>query len=1093
MTQVVTLKSSAGSGKTFSLTLQYLTILLADILGRDGAPCLPRNILALTFTNKAAAEMRSRIIEWMKGLILGIPVDGGRQDPLAAILAASGAAVDDETTARLRAAVSGRLSSLFEDLLKRFSDFSVTTIDSFVHLTLRASAFRLRLPPDFEITTESSGYFDIVLDGTLQRILEDDEVRRQFDRFVADYVVLEGDRAGWVARPFLKETMAFLWREESKVGTAFASAPDVPSLRRSARRLEDLVASLRRTIASSPGLKLHGSFIKALDRFSCPMGTDFTVSSFFRRPMMASSTTKGSERPDEGLEGLWEKIRGAMGDHAWGLAAAKFASYLDIYDTFKGSLVKELTYRRRLVLIEELNRLLRVLAGRDSFVPEIYYGLADRYSHFLLDEFQDTNNLQWDNIAVFAGEALSRGGTLFAVGDRKQSIYRWRGANADLVDDLVRQYGAFGPKEQTLTTNYRSGREIVRFNNLVFGRDSLRATAERILGTGSEGVARILHVYGDAVQDAAPHGDGQGYVRVERIEERGDGDETEDRFSRERRFAVIGARLDGLLRSILTGAAVRNSDVAVLLRRRDEMEFVVNLLLGMGIPVESDLTVDVRNHPLVAEVMALLGFLDAVDDDLSLAAFLQGEICSALAGRPGRDIRGWVEKVRLEEGRRPLYKLFQRDFEALWDEHFAYLVRYAGFLPVYELLLTTLKRCRVFENFPGDAPYLFHLCEMTRGPRDYGPNDLSAFVRFWRDRPSPDNGGSPDGEDQFLLKAVEGADAVKVMTIHKAKGLQFPIVILPFLKLTQFSQADGRDRNRHVAGDGPSVRLLYINRSLREYSPSLEAVFAERETEFLLDELNSVYVAMTRAKSELHIFLADSHRQKNHLIDHCFSIAELESNRRGAIIEWGRRDRPQGPEGALPWSGAAGGHGDSGVASGPWLPGRNVTWIERMKGKLADAAGLSRLRLEARRKGDLIHYILSLIESLEPGGSAGVREAMARGLARYPGAAKGEEVSAILGRLFANPVLSAFFKPEEGEKVMTEVEVVDGTGRTFKMDRVIVGPERVDVVDFKTGEMETEGHREQIERYGEILSALYPGKSIAMSLVYVDECRVVAL
>ncbi len=1093
MSQFIALKSSAGSGKTFSLTRRYLSILLADMLGQKMKPCGPGNILAITFTNKAAAEMRSRIIEWIKRVILGISFDNSAENPLTLLLTEGEGVHPSTGTERLQAAAAERLARVFDDLLRHFYDFKVSTIDSFVHLTLRASAFKLQLPPDFEISTRSSDYFDIVLNETLRHILDDERVRRQFDRFVTNYLELEGERASWVPKAFLRSMMDLLWQEESKESAAFNPAPTRKRMTESGRRLESLVASLRDHISSSPGLKLHAGFVKALEQFAPPSGPQLKVSAFLQRPSVTASVTKASALPEEALEDRWREFREALGSHGELLAASKFSSYLDIYGVFKGFLTKELTYRRRLLLIEELNRLLRAVVGRSSFVPEVYYSLADRYHHFLIDEFQDTNGLQWHNIAVLADEALSRGGTLFVVGDKKQSIYRWRGADTGLVDHLLSRYRSFSPLEIALTTNYRSGEHIVAFNNLLFHRDNLRQTLQRILGDHHEGVGRILAVYDDTAQDFTRANAGLGYVSVERVVVPGDDDDVQDQFSKDERFRVVGERMRELVGAIRSRGTIRDADIAILLRRRDEMEFVANLLLTMGIAVESDLTVDVRNNRLVKEVLALLSFLDSIDDDLSLATFLEGEIFTELTGLPCGCLHGWIETVRLEEERIPLAGFLQRDFPALWEKHLAYFVRNAGFFPLYELLLTILKRCRVLENFPDDRPYLLHLCEMLQQTDDSSTGSLSTFVRFWREHGNPDDRGTGEGEERFLLKAVEGTDAVKVLTIHKAKGLQFPLVILPFLKLTNFAQSDAADKNRYVVREGQSAHLLYINAALRACSPALDAIASQREAEYLLDELNGIYVALTRAKGELYVLLTDSKRQRNFLIDHCFALSEAAHRTTDRACTFGI-EPPLSPHVAAPSS--AHDSPERPPVRAPeaaWLPGNGVHWIDRMRSKLADGSGLSRARLAARRKGDLIHYILSLVASLGEDGGKTVRDAVASGLARHRGAADPEEVASLLKGCLSDPRFEAFFRLGAGETVLTELEVVDGAGQTHKIDRVIVSADHIDVIDFKTGETESAEHKSQIMRYGQLLSAIYPGKEIRKFLLYVDERRVLSL
>jgi ATP-dependent helicase/nuclease subunit A len=1112
---IVTVRSSAGSGKTYNLALRYLQLLVIDEIAGLPARSGVSNIVAITFTNKAAAEMRSRIIDWMKRIILDLPFESSTGKPLDELLTAAKSGDRDLS----RTAIKEAISRNFEGMLRDFYDFKVSTIDSFVNLTLKASAFKLNLPPDFDISTDSAAYIDIVLQECLLKILEDDSVRRKFDRFLKNYIEMEGERVSWVPKNFLRETITSFWREETKENKGFTSIAHMAGLEVTRKEIQCQVSDLLAYLKSTERVKAEKRFLDALENLSSSDRFDFTGSACFKREHLHMSLLKASIDPEQEYEDLWKELRKSLSTFVETVSELKFASYVEIYGLFKQSLEKEVTYQRRVVLIEQLNALLQRIIEDENFVPEIYYALAERYLHFLVDEFQDTNYLQWKNIEILAEEALARGGTLFLVGDKKQSIYRWRGGKPELVDEITSQRRSYPIYEVFLDRNFRSSGHIVRFNNMVFDRNNLGTLVQAVInGSPVESREKIPSTYDRSAQMPLDSKVGEGYVYVEKIVQDSEDGTSKERFNKDEKQGVIKERCSTLIREIRNRGTFRDSDITILVRRREEAQFIVKLLLEMDISVDSEFTVNVKNNPLVKELVAFLNFTNSPDDDLSFAGFLTGSIFSRRTGLDGKEIFQWITAMKIHHAGH-LYKAFQRDYGAVWNDHFDHLFNSAGYLPLYEFVALFLKTWEVLQNFPEDTPFFLHLCDLIKDRESLGASNLHQFLRFWNSGGDSFTSETQETEKPFLLKTVEGTDAVKVMTVHKAKGLQSPVVILPFLKLTAYEVSDSRDKTKFFVEDERDMKLLYIKKSFIDFSENLAAIYHRRQVEFLLDELNNTYVACTRPEKELYILLTDSKRQKNQLIDYLFGMEELKPFIKGNVIALGSPfGKPKTeeesiiPQSEMNYPAASQGvlkarqqEDTVGASSGVWTRGaiynpksqgqpafedfgHQIRWMDNIKGKLGEPARISAEQIFAKRKGDVVHYILSLVKRLpEESPEEFVARCTTAGVARFGFDSHRKEIEETIAAFFLNPRFREFFLPAPDSVVFTEREIVDGHGETFKIDRIAVMDDHIDVVDFKTGETQSRAHIDQISLYARLVREIYPGKPVRTFLLYVDD------
>ena len=1104
--QILTVRSSAGSGKTYRLAEHYLKVLLASALADTTLQTRLANIVAITFTNKASQEMRARILDWMKRIILDVPFENSAAGPLDAIMEGittvsqaphdpapnvRGDAEDPYPRAqKLREYLMETMGRRFSELLKDFTHFNVGTIDSFVNLTLKASAMQLSLPPDFEVSTETNELIDLALRLCLLRTGEDAAARAVFDTFLENYIELEGDHTNWVPKELLKASITTLWNEETKENLQFfipcdaarsAAALLRKEISKKARSLVDL-------LAGDNNIQPLANALKAIGKCADPREDALGSSVFFERAL-AQCMKKVSAPPCAGSEALWNDLTGLRRVYAETLAASKYLPYLEVYSFFKDVFRREVTYFRRVIPIEELNRLLQDVMKRRDFVPEIYYALAERYIHFLIDEFQDTSLLQWKNIEVLAEEALGRGGTLFLVGDKKQAIYRWRGGRADLVDEVSEHFGSHYPAEKLdLDTNYRSGERIVSFNNEVFDAGHLLGLARSVLPDHPlESLEKLASPYHDARQHFLETKKGAGYVEIEKASLPGDEDDPQETFTKEEAAGIVEEKLRGLIERIMARGVFQEKDIAVLVRTREEAKTVVRVLLSMNISVESEYTVSIRNNPLIGEVMSFLRFIDKPDDNLSFSSFITGRI---FAGRTGMDpcaMSVWLSGRYLADRPEFLYHSFRSDFADIFEGLFAGFLTKAGFLPLYDLIVSFFKQWGVFDRFPDDAAYFLHFLEIVMKREDAEGNSINGFIAYFQPGAGEaPYGSAPDDDRAFLLSASDSLNAVRVLTIHKSKGLQFPVVILPFAALASFGTSSGRDRQQYFQPSDEGLRLLYLKKEYVQISPALASLYHSKEYEYLSDELNNLYVAFTRAEEELYVLLADKKRQRNHLIDHLFNMEELRPCRQGTKIVIGNAKKtppPSGGTGTAPAQTLAGPVPVLGGFTG------DTGWTARVRPGIPGTQGLTRHAVRARKKGDAVHRALSLIEA-PPVSNDTVRSLARAAAAKERIIDAAEEIALTLTEFFSNPAFRCFFDLGGDERPFNEIEIVDAGGNTFKVDRIVVRPAVVDVIDYKTGQARSADHIDQVTHYGRLVAQIYPDREVRKFLLYIDEWEV---
>lgn len=1026
---VYVMEASAGSGKTYNLAKRYVKLLLDG--GSSAKDALLRNILAITFTNKASMEMRNRILEFLKKIALDSFQDEKEKKDIIGSLTLKKKELRDKA------------ETLMDVLIRDYDHFQVQTIDSFINAVLNSSSLALGLPAGFRIKKDYEEYLEYSLDRLLDKAGDDKKVLAVFKTFLRQYLFVE-NKEGWYPKKDITKLLASLFIFSNKYGCGFAKygKTDADIIKKK-RYIYGLVRELEEKLTDA----CHKRFRDGIANFLAknPQGFDIgALKGTFKNSDIP--VKKGcKEAPEAAL--LWRSIRDSLRELCEWQSFSMFDCYVDIYDMAYGYF-RDIASKEDVIFLSELNSLAnKLFSDKLMTMEEFFYRMSAKFTHILIDEFQDTSILQWKNFTALIKDALSRRGTFFYVGDKKQAIYRFRGGEAELFDKVALDLSGFGLKKDSLKVNYRSRKEIVDFNNTVFSADNLARFLEGTafssdkdgdMGFDKEDVSEVLNVFGSAPQIAKSGSDG-GYVNVEIIE----GESKEDSYDK------IKERLKRLIKDLKGRYPL--GDMAVLTRKNDEVEYVTSWLLEENIPVNSDKTLNIREYPRIKEIMALLKFLNSPIDDLSFAAFILGMMFSSACGVSGKKMHEFIFNIGRKKKKEHLYKEFQAAFPDVWDAYISGFFKTVGAVPVYEFVVNIISKFRPLETFPESQAYFMRFLELIKD-KEKEHRTLSSFLEFFE-----------TAEDDDLYVRIKNENAVNVTTIHKAKGLEYGLVIIPFLAIE--TKVDHFQVKYDEALD--KANLVHLRKDYRAYSPEILDIHKKEYKKVLIDELNNIYVALTRAKNGLYVMIPPrSGRQKNIALDlipeNCYRMGRL-SPYNGKTTE---------KEKTLN------------------IPAQSYgSWV-----KLVEDKAVKKEELQARksiRNGEVAHYMLSLIGNL-----SGVRDpdktvsgAVESAKCKYRHFRGIEDIGEKIKNMVRKKELRVLFFVEDGD-VYTEREIVTKSGETKRLDRLVIKKDECGIFDYKSSHESSDKHEIQMREYISIMKDIKPKHRTKGFIVYLDDLSI---
>ena len=828
--QVLIVEASAGSGKTFALAKRFLYLLL-NPQNCDQQVAL-RSILAITFTNKATVEMKERVLELLKRLALDVFVDKAQEQE---ILKAVGLSKEE---ARKRA------YNALDEMVRHYNFFSVKTIDSLINALLLGCSLRIDRSASFKIKRSYDDYLLFSLDKIIDQAQGNPELYKLFEDFLQHYLFVE-NRNGWFPKNDILDLLKSLFRMTNMYGGEFLvykgkSFQIIGKKKELYLQIQEIIQRLPDGINKRAAQSLESFVVNNKLIFDTGDLPDWLAD--IEPPM-----NKDKPAPLAFLKD-WKKISREVKELVEAEASLVYNPYVELFNQVIFDFGRD-SRRDDVLFLEELNRKANSLFGDDGVTAaELYYRLATRFNHYLIDEFQDTSNLQWDNLEMMVAEALSSGGSLFYVGDKKQAIYRFRGGESGLFEGIKQRFEQYPQSVSLLSNNWRSHKAIVGFNNLVFTRDNLSCMISssgiaKEMNNDQEKIKEILDVFNGHFQTFQETKD-RGYVRVEFLKEENKQDR--DKIVKEKFLALL-AQLS---------PRFKYSDITILTGNNNEVELVSGWLIEAGLSVESEKTLDLRLNFQIKGIISFLSFLYSPIDDLAFGSFILNDVFLKAAGFKYQEIADFLFNQGHAADKVNVYRAFRKAYPKVWEELIEEFFKTVGFVSVYELVRSIYSRYQVMDNFPFSESFFMKFLELIKLCEEECVGLGEFLMYFFKEQ---------EGNNFYVTTSRH--EAIQVLTIHKSKGLEFDVVILPFLSIDIKPDNAGGLKSSYVDDRlSPGLGLLRITKKYRQFSSLLSDIYARAYQKACMDELNKVYVALTRAKYEMYIFIPAKSGNSNNLV-----------------------------------------------------------------------------------------------------------------------------------------------------------------------------------------------------------------------------------
>ena len=1013
------LNASAGSGKTYQLAYKYVR----DVVEQPG---IYRHILAVTFTNKATEEMKSRILKEIHLLASGQP--SSYLDNLCRELSL------DAATVRRRA------REVRSKILHDYSRFTVLTIDTFFQRILRAFIKELGIDLNYNVEIETASVLTKSADTLIEQITTDRDLQRWLTDFVQERID-EGKK--WDVRDGILTLGGELFKEKNK---------EALSLARSREELGRIVGeATARAAATKQQMRERAAEAVRIMADAGVGPADFTgksrsfahyfltVAAGELRPYTAtvgkmSLTTEGwapKGSPAAPLAARLQPLLREMCDlydanvRSWNtcdLLRENYRSFALLSDLY--AKVQQLCDEQNMMLLSETKYILSEFIGHND-APFIYEKVGNRFEHFMIDEFQDTSVKEWENFLPLLQNAMSQSEatSVLIVGDIKQSIYRWRGGDWKILHSQAqRALGADSTELVNLTENYRSLPAVVDFNNKAIGRvveadnRALNATLDEAAARGdmdartAAGLRDTLQkAYREHAQTPRRLGGVPGYVSVETFAER---PPVVERICEVLDKGFRPCDIMILVRGATDGARVA-AELLDFKRRNDDPRYRFDVMTQEALIV--------GNAPVSSFIAAALRLSLNPDDSLSRAVY------NHYLGRgfdrplPG-DERTFFRSIRLLSPEEAFERIVMR--HALHDDR-------------------------------QQTAYLQAIHEQIIGFCASKIADIALFLDWWEQQ----------GQNRSL-SVDESATTVEITTIHKAKGLEKRVVLIPWCSWQLDPKSGGNVTNivwAEAQGDAGAVGRFPVKYKKAMAESGFSAEYYRELVYSHVDNINLLYVALTRAAESLHVFIPRKGGK---------SVGGLLLQSIGADGDKALLDGTEGRRTAT----EEGERFEFGLFTGP-VPGggkasdgRHVV-LENYPTARADL----RLRLPSQRYfeeedevelsprnfGILMHKAFEQADDRQQ-----IYEAVQR--MRDDGTLSPGEAEALRGmiaRALAHPVAGEWFGGG-WQRVRNENEIiVPGAGSTRRPDRVMIRGTRAVVVDYKFGSREPGRYRRQVGEY----------------------------
>lgn len=1049
------LSASAGSGKTFRISREFVRL---SLLSSDSSAVT--RILAMTFTNKATVEMKDRVLKLLSSLSSGsfFPSPG---DPLYEVLVGIG---ERETAARAR--------KVLEHVLKEYHYFSISTIDAFFQKIIRQFQRELHITYSYEVELNMQMVLEAAVDRLFCSLDHDDEAYRWVSGWIDRELEAGGDwnvkkKLVHLGQQLFAEGIIESWTGESTIQELGVKISEIDH---ALKKIEEMDESIKKELQQllHTCKVLPEDFIgKSRSFVKIWLSHPFNIL-HEKKTFMEAGAKMEDWFPDKSklqyaaisfldfiseIQALYHRQMQIIDEEL-----PRYKSYKAVLQHVRTYLTLRFLYKElrghcedsEILLLPEANRLIAgVLRACDISV--LYEKTGQRIQHVLIDEFQDTSQLQWDNIRPLMEQTMSSGNFNLIVGDIKQAIYRWRSGKWEIMHQGVERDLKFFEDiyKENLSFNYRSRPEIIRFNNTLFAKAvPILGDCINTLGEGiNEWIISLYKIYSNADQKIPENRDNEtGYVEIKLLNEpqRAERDQDQQSEGELESQELIDHVLEWIseVLSDLYKDGYSPGDIAILVRKHEEAEQVIKYLDFLGertgkpemYSALSEKGYKLSSHPVVRWMITMLKYRLRSQDGATEAALI--EVLQLLAG--------------------------QKNFEwkPIWTDETKKLVDNAVLEPLSNLYSWFVLILEMFD-FKNLAPAFSNtFLDLVRNYEKKNGSNPRKFIEWWH-----------ANESSQGVHQNQTPDAIQVITIHKSKGLEFPIVLMPFNEARMIDQnLRGESNFLYVTSDDLLLRDLgklpvTPSKSGLEWSWFYQDFLIEKVLK-AIDSINLMYVATTRAVERLYIALQIPDQRLNSIpLNHSITWSELiyksmcTLHNHPKMWKWGQKT-PKDSEILRPINEkpATIELKNSTVKSHFILPSMSIGSVPSLD------EGESSLHYKLQY-GQWIHDILQRMEKVED--MDNVLSQMV--LLGQINTKDYVEIRTKLVRFFELDQAVAWFQP--GLKNYREREIIEVNGKAYRPDKVILKSNETIVIDFKTGNF-NKRHVHQVRKYASLLTEM---------------------
>ena len=1042
--------SSAGSGKTFTLVKEYLKIAL-----KSNNSNAYKGILAVTFTNKAASEMKERVISALQALSGQKEMVGTPKHLLEALLKP----VNEGGLGITEQEIKERSGLVLRSILHNYNDFAISTIDKFTTKIIRTFALDLKLPLNFGIELNE----DEVLKSSVDMLIAEVGTNDKLTKLLIDYSKQKADdEKSWnieielikFAKNILKDGgEAHLEKIRNLTVDDFEQIKKdlivaINSFEKEVKELAKKGLDFIQTTGIEPTSFSSGYYYKYWQgllelKFPTPSNSLLAIISGEKDWYSKATPPSQKEWIDTNVSELIELFNTSRAflEKNYGSYILKGLLLKNIYQIAVineiEKTIQEFKTDNNILNLSDFNKQIAKIILTES-IPFIYERLGEKYHHYLIDEFQDTSTIQWQNIIPLIENALGNNNYNMLVGDAKQAIYRFRGGEVEQIINLPYIHNHKNNKlllereatlvrnheQKSLNDNYRSKAEIVDFNNRFF---------DFVSGNLSE---KFSHIYKALNQGFDAKNTGGG-VSISFLEE-------DDEIT----FTKIKTIINNALND-----GYQYNDIAILTRRNDDASEVASFLLENNIHVISSESLLLNNSNEVKFLLSLFKYIANPKDATNHLYAINYLINTRFNSEQNIDYFTYKNQNYLAD----YLKLHNLSLS----------ISTASTYSLYELTehfilhFSLSKEIDIFIQFFLDKIHEY----ATKND-----NSISNFIEWWDSKSS-----------KFSVIIPEGVNAVQVMTIHKSKGLEFPVVIFPFVKTSGNKTNEDYIWTEEPIVKGLDAAILNLNKSLLE--TVLKDEYESETDKSKLDVINLLYVALTRPKDRLYLLNQfdvnkttacpdfSVGKTNNYFLDYCLTQSEAKINDNQYTFglfspKLATNNQQENTSNEVIKE----------VVYNPW---RSKIAISYQAPKFWDVENPKNYT----DYGNLIHQLLSEIKRIDDVEII-MNKFINKGLIDENNKT---EILNELQQLLKIPKVADLFT--NFDELKTETTILLPTGESYQPDRVIIHKNTTIIVDYKTGKKEKK-HVEQLENY-KILLCEMGYTNIESYLLYIKDKELV--